>query len=423
MTPGWRLRVSVAVFLVAVVIRLAFGLGYWNDKPLTRDEQEYLALAASLAGGHGFTYDRADQFPVGDRFSRAPGYPAFIAAVMWPDDDFRVGRAPTSVPIALEVVQAAVGAVGVLLIGVLTRRAAGPRAGVVAAWLAAFHPALVWISAYALSEALFSTVALLGALALSALDSDREVTPIWRTAAAGALAGLGALIRPAALPFVAVGAVWLVLRRRWMHAAVLVLAASTVLAPWTTRNLSVHGRFVLVAAGGGVTFWTGNHPAAVGEGDLAANPQLKAFNQAFREQHSGLTAEALEPHYYAESWRYIRAHPLDWLALEGRKLFYLFVPVGPSYLLHSPLYYWASVLPWLLLLPLAIAGYVQMVRLRRVPRALLAHVLATIAVCVIFFPQERFRIPILDPAAIVGAAAFLASRPWPWSVDTGMTVG
>ena len=190
-----------------------------------------------------------------------------------------------------------------------------------------------------------------------------------------------------------------------MHAAVLVLAASTVLAPWTARNLSVHGRFVLVAAEGGVTFWTGNHPAAVGEGDLAANPQLKAFNQAFREQHSGLTAEALEPHYYAESWRYIRAHPLDWLALEGRKLFYLFVPVGPSYLLHSPLYYWASVLPWLLLLPLAIAGYLQMVRLRRVPRALLAHVLATIAVCVIFFPQERFRIPILDPAAIVGAAA------------------
>ena len=149
----------VAVFLVAVVLRLAFGLGYWNDKPLTRDEQEYLALAASLAGGHGFTYDRADQFPGGDRFSRAPGYPAFIAAVMWPDDDFRVGRAPTSVPIALEVVQAAMGAVGVLLIGVLTRRAAGPRAGVVAAWLAAFHPALVWISAYALSEALFSTVA------------------------------------------------------------------------------------------------------------------------------------------------------------------------------------------------------------------------------------------------------------------------
>ena len=70
-----KLTMSVAVFLVAVVLRLAFGLGYWNDKPLTRDEQEYLALAASLAGGHGFTYDRADQFPVGDRFFASPGLP------------------------------------------------------------------------------------------------------------------------------------------------------------------------------------------------------------------------------------------------------------------------------------------------------------------------------------------------------------
>ena len=42
------------------------------------------------------------------------------------------------------------------------------------------------------------------------------------------------------------------------------------------RNYAHDGRFVLVASDGGVTFWTGNHPLAIGEGDLAANPAAQA---------------------------------------------------------------------------------------------------------------------------------------------------
>jgi radical SAM protein with 4Fe4S-binding SPASM domain len=41
-----------ALFLIAVLglaLRLAFSLGYWTGQPLTRDEQEYLSLARSLA--------------------------------------------------------------------------------------------------------------------------------------------------------------------------------------------------------------------------------------------------------------------------------------------------------------------------------------------------------------------------------------
>ena len=55
-------------------------------------------------------------------------------------------------------------------------------------------------------------------------------------------------------------------------AATLVAASLIVVTPWTVRNLRVYDRFVLVASEGGVTFWTGNHPLARGEGDLAANP-------------------------------------------------------------------------------------------------------------------------------------------------------
>ena len=38
-----------------------------------------------------------------------------------------------------------------------------------------------------------------------------------------------------------------------------------VVGPWTVRNYVHHGRLVFVASEGGVTFWTGNHPLAVGD--------------------------------------------------------------------------------------------------------------------------------------------------------------
>ena len=67
--------------MVGVLRRLAFSLGYWNDKPLTRDEHEYLSLARSLAAGHGFVYDDVMRTGPIEPFGRAPGYPAFLAVV------------------------------------------------------------------------------------------------------------------------------------------------------------------------------------------------------------------------------------------------------------------------------------------------------------------------------------------------------
>ena len=67
-------RTPRAVWLAVaagLVLRLAFGFGYWVGKPLTHDEREYLALAESLSEGRGFTYGpghdsgTAQQLPAG----------------------------------------------------------------------------------------------------------------------------------------------------------------------------------------------------------------------------------------------------------------------------------------------------------------------------------------------------------------------
>ena len=399
-------RLILAAAAAGLVLRLAFSLLYWVDKPLTHDEHEYLALARSVASGHGFHYDDSHESGTAQRFGRAPGYPLFLAAL-----DAGHPR-PQSTPVRVKVAQSIVGALTVWLIGVIAWHAAGPRAGVWAAALGAIYPPLVTLPAYTLSETIFSAVALASALVIQS-SADRATEGQWRgaglAAIGGALTGLGALIRPAMLLYLPLVGLWFLWRRRVVPAVIVALAAIAVITPWTLRNLRVHERFVLIASEGGVTFWTGNHPLARGEGDLAANPALKEAELALRQAHPGLSPETLEPVYYREAIGWIAGHPLAWAELLGRKLFYTIVPVGPSYAVHSARYRVASAGPYVLVLPFAIAGVRRLLRRPHRPTSLLLLAASSVLVGLIFFPQERFRMPVIDPVIIIAAAA-LAGR-------------
>ena len=401
-------RLILAAAAAGLVLRLAFGLLYWTGKPLTHDEREYLALAQSLRDGTGLHYPAGHDSGTAPQFGRAPGYPAFLAVLGV------AGDAPAT-PVGVKVAQSAIGALVVWMIGTITLRAAGPRAGAIAAGLSAVYLPLVWIAAYVLSETLFMPVALWCVMLLDAAmaRADAERSPRGGgalTVAAGLVAGAGILIRPAMILFLPIAALWFIRRGRWSLALAFCVAAAVVVAPWTLRNAKEYGRFVLVASEGGVTFWTGNHPLAVGEGDLAANPAIKEAEVAFRNAHPGSSAEELEPLYYASAISHITDNPGWWMALLARKAFYAFVPVGPSYRLHSRRYFWGSVLPYALLAPLALIGLFRLMRRGGAATPLLLLALSVVLTGLIFFPQERFRIPVIDPTVIVCASVVLAER-------------
>jgi hypothetical protein len=207
--------------------------------------------------------------------------------------------------------------------------------------------------------------------------------------------------------FLPLAALWSLRSRRPSLALAFALSALVVVAPWTLRNAKEYGRFVLVASEGGVTFWTGNHPLAIGEGDLAANPAIKAAEIEFRRSHPGLNATELERLYYRDALARIADDPGWWLGLLARKAFYSLVPIGPSYALHSTRYQLASVVPYAILAPLAIIGLFRLVRAgTATPLVLLA--LSVFVTNLIFFPQERFRIPVIDPTVIVCASTVIA---------------
>ena len=356
----WR-RWIVASLAVGLALRLAFALVYWVGQPMTHDEREYLALARSVARGEGFVYPGDEPISgTAQRFGRAPGYPVFLAML-------HVTEPVDTVPARVKVAQVVVGTIGVWLIALIAGRVAGARAAVTAAWIAALYPPLVFIPAYALSETLYSTIALAAAWVLEretltgpgpgrvTVTASGSRTVSVRVLGA-VLTGIGILVRPAMLFFVPLAAMWMVWKRNVRAAVLFVAVALACVAPWTIRNARVYGRFVLVASEGGVTFWTGNHPLARGEGDLAANPELKRAELAFRNRYAELTAEEREPLYYREAFGWIRAHPADWATLMLRKAFFTVVPFGPSYTLHSTKYVSASAGAYLLLLPLRWPG-------------------------------------------------------------------
>ena len=409
--------VIAAAAILGLAARLAFGFLYWVDKPLTHDEREYLELARNLAAGHGLTYDPLppqprDGVPV-QRFGRAPGYPVFLAAVTSftaIDADLR------STPAAIKLAQAVVGAIGVIVIGLMAAQVGGPAAGALSAIAASVYPPLVWMCAYALTEAVYSVVALACALFLfrivdAPLPRKAVQPPSYiPLALAGAVAGVAALVRPVMVLFVGVYAAWLFFRRAPVQALIFALGAAIVVAPWALRSSERAQRFVLIATEGGVTFWTGNHPLARGEGDLAANPQLKSADLELRLRHRDLDADALEPVYYREAVEHIRADPTRWLGLMARKLIYQWIPIGPSYLLHSRLYAAASIASYAVVLPLGVAGLLRVARERRMPVPLVLLAASQVLAGLIFFPQERFRIPVIDPVLLILSTVWLTPR-------------
>jgi hypothetical protein len=403
------IRAIVVATAIGLVLRLVFALWFWVGKPLTHDEREYLALARSLAMGEGFRYP-ADVPGEADaqRFGRAPLYPFVLSLV---GDGALVSGTP-AMPPSVKIAQSVIGAAAIPIVASIAWQAAGPSAGVIAAIVTAVYPPFVWSSAYALSETLYVTLAWLTAMLVGRVLGDGSAArarSIGVMSAAGVIGGLAALTRPAMLVLLALATAWLVVSRRVRLAMVFLICTAVVIAPWTARNFREYGRLVLIASEGGITFWTGNHPLARGEGDMAANPDISRANRELRAANPGKTSEQLEPVYYRTAVGYISSHPIWWLGLVLRKAFYILLPLGPSYTLHSRLYQFATTLPYLLLLPLAAAGAIAEWRSHGQAVAVWLMFASAVVTCLVFFPQERFRIASIDPALVVWASAWLAT--------------
>jgi dolichyl-phosphate-mannose-protein mannosyltransferase len=145
---------------------------------------------------------------------------------------------------------AVVGAAAIVPIGLLGRRVAGDRAGLIAAALAAVYPTFIASDGSLMSESLYG---LLVACALVAAYRLYDRADLVSAAALGAFLGLSALTRAEGvllLGLLALPLCWRLptdVRARVVRFGVVVAAAVVVIAPWTARNWIQFDRPVLIS--------------------------------------------------------------------------------------------------------------------------------------------------------------------------------
>jgi hypothetical protein len=219
---------------------------------------------------------------------------------------------------------------------------------------------------------------------------------------------IATLVRPASVFLIPLYLLWIYRKSTLKKAAMLFAFYFLILLPWNWHLFQESHRLIFVASEGGVTIWTGSHPAYSGDGDLATNPLVQHDYRQLLKNHVKESASAREQIYIREAWTNIREHPGSYLWNEVKKLVFWFFPFGPSVQTMSVLHRVTSVLFYLPLLALAILGF------RSLPsdlRLFFGGVIVSFTIMIlIFFPQERFRIVTLDPIFLLIASNELARR-------------
>jgi 4-amino-4-deoxy-L-arabinose transferase-like glycosyltransferase len=134
------------------------------------------------------------------------------------------------------VIACTAGAIVIVLIGLIGRRVAGPRAGLIAAALAAFYPTLITAQASLESEALYGIWLACAMLLAYRLYDRRDMVS---ALALGAVIGLGALTRNEALLLLVLLVLPIAWRGgpgRWTRFAATCAVTFLFVAPWLARN-------------------------------------------------------------------------------------------------------------------------------------------------------------------------------------------
>jgi 4-amino-4-deoxy-L-arabinose transferase-like glycosyltransferase len=414
-------RALLAVTAVGLIARVAVVLATPHYVPKT-DAADYDRIAVALAQ-HG-------RFPSsvlvhGPTAFRPPLFPYVLAAVY---KLVGVGAAATRWE-AGRLLQAGLGALTVLLIGLIALRLWGRRAALVSSSIAAVYPPLVLVGSSLLSESLF--IALVLAAVLAALAGREAGRRLRWAAASGFLIGLAALTRGnGILLLIPIAALlWTGrprLSRRALAAPLAAVAAAAVtLVPWTVRNADTFHEFVPITTETGyATAGTYNSVSA----HLPVYPALWLppywLAGEVVQKHPRVNEAQLSDRLNTLALRYVKAHPAYvakvfwWNTLRllnltgtGFERWAARYEAYPAWLAIASVYaFWAAGL-------LALGG-VFTAAARRAPLALWACPLVIFLSTVLLEGSTRYRSPA-DPFVVVLAALGALSAPTAVKVAVG----
>lgn len=313
-------RLLFIVVLAAFILRLA-AIVPLHAAGYTADEKEYVLLATKLASGEPFRDSN------GDYSTKAPLFPLLLS---WIVGFFGKGL------LVPHLLNAALGALIVLLAYSLSRTATADAQALVTAGIVALYPGLVVYAGVLQTETLYSVFVL---LSFVWWEKMRTMPSPVVALGVGVAAALAALTRAAFLgffPLMLLLLVWLE-RKAWQKmvpaVGVALAAWCVVLTPWTVRNANVHSAFVPISSWGGVSLLLGNNPYATGT--WSTRPGFEQWLERSAEQRGVRLDELSETSrsaFMADlAVSFIAEHPGDAAALAVKKLYMFWVyPIANS---------------------------------------------------------------------------------------------
>jgi 4-amino-4-deoxy-L-arabinose transferase-like glycosyltransferase len=391
----WVLLFVVALSLRALYALLAVG----PSSAPSSDPAEYDTVAWNLAHGGGFSLARAGGIPT----AFVPPVVPWLTSLLY--------RVIGHHYFGAVLLQCVIGATVPLLLGLLGTALFGVGIGLLAAWIAAVHPLLVFFSGYLLTETTFCATLLLALfLTVEWAGTPRPA----RGVGAGLAWGLAALTRPTALLLPAVVVLWawgalapaLAPRGRAQQIALLLLGMALVVGPWTLRNAGSLHAFVPVTTGGGRALLDANNVDVWNDRTRRGGAgSVDYFSAA--SPFRGLSEVELDARARSAALAFLNEHRGEWPAMAAAKLarFWRLGAEGgatgawqrPGSPLAGLLRRVDPLLAWsLLTLPFALWGLVRVLGgPRRWVRSLpLMVVLFFTLLAVVFWGALRMRVPV-----------------------------
>lgn len=387
-------RPLLAILAVALISRVAVAvyLGDTNQAWPLHDQNTYDTLAQRFLAGKGFSFAEGwyPWIPPDTQTSYFSGAMVLYLSAIYAVVGYH--------PVAARIVTAVIGAASCYLVYRLGRKMFGEQVGLLSAGLMAVYAYLVYYSATLMTETPFIAAVL---LSLNVAVDVKERSTWGRWAWLGAFLALAVLFRQSALLFavVLVGWVYLTSRQRppLLLATVPFLIIALGLAPFTARNYSLFGRFLLSESQFGHVFWVGNHPdrdvtydfedtawVAPLPDDIA---EVNEAEKTYVLMQRGLQNVLDDPARFVE------------LSLHRAKTMFTFWPTSSSSTTSNV----ARVMSFGLLFPFAVYGLVLSLRDWRRFFILYGFIITHSGVYVASWMMIRYRVPV-DPLLIMFGA-------------------
>ena len=388
----WRWLLLGAVLLATIARLLSYSVVVTEDyivRSPHSDYGQYADIARNLVAGNGFVlYNQPN-------IRRAPGFPVFVAGI------YAVfGESTRAVIVANSLLTIGI----VLLTGMLGRRIAGERVGLVAACLVAINPVQVKYGLAPLSEPLFTLLVVAGIVVLTPFANQFN----WKRAAVGGvLIGLACLVRSSILILPAFLGAWWLWRLRWsgiVMTAVFTMAMLSVIAPWTARNWVVTGTLVPVNKMDGITFITSNNRYVLEDREYLGAvymqvPTAKGMHNWRQSPREQVEIDEIDKRT-ALTFIYDNLDRMPYLVtMKFARFFSLLtrIPIHLKIILYSL---------DVVFVPISIIGVVILFQNRRwAIGPSLAFVVATMVAVAIFWGDSRFRFPIVPYYTIFASVA------------------